>query len=143
MLQIWKSYFSAPMGILYQGMVMCHFGSTVPAVSDMHSGRRAVTIGSIPADRRRAMLTCRAVASAHTVAAQAVALLQQIIITLCSCAQRCDVTTRRPRAQCGDVTRRLGNRRAHRGVSIPTQRVSGQPMLYLVHAHPNYPYLMW
>jgi hypothetical protein len=41
-----------------------------------------------------AVLTCRAVASAHTVAAHAAVLLQQIIITLCSRARRCDVTTR-------------------------------------------------
>jgi hypothetical protein len=37
----------------------------------------------------------RAVASTHIVAAHAAALLQQIIITLCSRAWRCDVTTRR------------------------------------------------
>jgi hypothetical protein len=46
-----------------------------------------------------AMLTCCTVASAHTVAAYAADLLQQIIITLCSCARRCYVTIRRPRAR--------------------------------------------
>jgi hypothetical protein len=43
-----------------------------------------------------AMLTRYAVASAHTIAAHASALLQQIIITVCSYARRRDVTTRRP-----------------------------------------------
>jgi hypothetical protein len=32
---------------------MCRLTGTVTVVSDMHSGKRAVTIGSIPADRRR------------------------------------------------------------------------------------------
>jgi hypothetical protein len=35
-----------------QGMVMCHLTGIVPAVSDMHRGRRAATVGPIPADRR-------------------------------------------------------------------------------------------
>jgi hypothetical protein len=60
MLQIWKSCSSAPVRILYQGMVrilyqgivMCYLACTEHAVSDMHSGRRAVTIGSSPADKR-------------------------------------------------------------------------------------------
>jgi hypothetical protein len=39
--------------IYSQGMVMCRLIGTVPAVSDMHSGRRAVNVGSLPADRRR------------------------------------------------------------------------------------------
>jgi hypothetical protein len=34
-------------------MVIYHFTGTVPAVSDMHSGSRAIIVGSIPADRRR------------------------------------------------------------------------------------------
>jgi hypothetical protein len=84
--------------ILYQGMVMCSLAGTVPVVSDMHSGRRAVTVGQFPLTGEGAMLTRRAVASAHTVVAHAAALLQQIIITLCSRARRCDVTTRRPPA---------------------------------------------
>jgi hypothetical protein len=42
-----------PMRILYQDMVMCCLASTGSAVIDMHSGRRAVTVGSVPADRRR------------------------------------------------------------------------------------------
>jgi hypothetical protein len=53
MLQIRKSSSSAPVRILYQGMVMCRLACIVPAVSDTHSGRCAVTVGSIPADRRR------------------------------------------------------------------------------------------
>jgi hypothetical protein len=65
MLQICKSSTSAPVRILYQGMVMCRLASTVSAVSDMRCERRAVTEGSIPADRRGAMLTCRAVAPAY------------------------------------------------------------------------------
>jgi hypothetical protein len=77
-------------------MVMYRFTCTVPAVSDMHSGSGAVTVGSIPADRQGAVLTCRAVVSTHTVAAHTEALLQRIIITLCSRVRRCDVTTRRP-----------------------------------------------
>jgi hypothetical protein len=52
-------------------------------------------LGQFPLTGERAMLTRRAVASAHTEAAHAATLLQQIIITLCSCARRCDVTTRR------------------------------------------------
>jgi hypothetical protein len=53
MLQIQKSSSSAPVRILYQGMVMCHLASTVSAISDMRCERRAITVGSIPADRRR------------------------------------------------------------------------------------------
>jgi hypothetical protein len=53
-------------------------------------------LGQVPLTGEGAVLTYRAVTSAHTVAAHVVALLQQIIITLCSHARRCDVTTRRP-----------------------------------------------
>jgi hypothetical protein len=53
MLQIWKFCSSTPVRILYQGMVMRRLACTVPAASDMHSGRCAITVGSIPADRRR------------------------------------------------------------------------------------------
>jgi hypothetical protein len=53
MLQIRKSSSSAPMRILYQGMVMCRLTGTGSVVSDMRSGRRAVTVGSIPAYRLR------------------------------------------------------------------------------------------
>jgi hypothetical protein len=49
-------------------------------------------LGQFPLTCEGAMLTCHAVASAHTVAAHAAALLQQIIITLCSRARRCGVT---------------------------------------------------
>jgi hypothetical protein len=52
MLQIRKSSSSAPVCILYQGMVMCRLANTGPVVSDIRIGRRAVTVGSIPADRR-------------------------------------------------------------------------------------------
>jgi hypothetical protein len=101
MLQIRKFSSSAPVRILYQGMVMCHLASTVAqcllpvtcTVEDVLS-----LLGSFPLTGEGAMLTCRAVASAHTVAAHAAALLQQIIITLCSRARRYDVTTRRPPA---------------------------------------------
>jgi hypothetical protein len=51
--QIQKSSSSAPVRILYQGMVMCRLASTGSAVSDMRSERRAVTVWSIPADRQR------------------------------------------------------------------------------------------
>jgi hypothetical protein len=51
MLRIWKSSSSTPVRILYQGIVMCRLASTVSAVSDMRCERRAVTVGSIPADR--------------------------------------------------------------------------------------------
>jgi hypothetical protein len=53
MLQIRKSSSLAPVRILYQDMVMCHLACIGSAAGDMHSGRRAVTVGSIPADRRR------------------------------------------------------------------------------------------
>jgi tetrahydromethanopterin S-methyltransferase subunit E len=53
-------------------------------------------LGPLPLTAEGVVLTCHAVASAHTIAAHAAALLQQIIITLCSCARRCDVTTRHP-----------------------------------------------
>jgi hypothetical protein len=53
MLQIWKSCSSAPVRILYQGMVMRRLACTVPADSDMQSRRHAITVGSIPADGRR------------------------------------------------------------------------------------------
>jgi hypothetical protein len=36
--------------IFYQGMDICRLTGTVPAVSDTHSGRRAVTVGSISTD---------------------------------------------------------------------------------------------
>jgi hypothetical protein len=57
-------------------MFMYHFTGTVPAISDMHSESHAVTVGSIPAAGKGAVLTCRAVAPTHTVAAHAAALLQ-------------------------------------------------------------------
>jgi hypothetical protein len=56
-----------------------------------------------------AISTCRAVASAHTVAVDAVVLLQQTIITLCSRARRRDVTIHRlpmRRARCYDAPSR-------------------------------------
>jgi hypothetical protein len=53
-------------------------------------------LDQFPLTGEGAVLTCRAIASAHTIAAHAAALLQQIIITLCSRVRRCDVTTRRP-----------------------------------------------
>jgi hypothetical protein len=51
--QIRKSSSSAPVRILYLGMVMCRLASTGSAVSDMRSEICAVTVGSVPADRRR------------------------------------------------------------------------------------------
>jgi hypothetical protein len=53
MLQIRKSSSLTPVRILYQCMVMCHLACTGSAVGDKHNGGRAVTVGSIPADRRR------------------------------------------------------------------------------------------
>jgi hypothetical protein len=97
MLQIWKSSSPAPVRILGLDLILCRLACTGSAASDMHSGGRADTVGSqFPLTGEGAMLTCRAVASARTVTAHAAALLQQIIITLCSSARRCDVTTRRP-----------------------------------------------
>jgi hypothetical protein len=52
-------------------------------------------LDQFPLTGEGAMLTRCAVASAHTVAAHAAALLQQIIITLCSRTRHCDVTIRR------------------------------------------------
>jgi hypothetical protein len=49
--QIQKSSSSAPVHILYQGMVMCRLASTGSAVRDMRSGRCAITVGSVPADK--------------------------------------------------------------------------------------------
>jgi hypothetical protein len=51
--QIRKSSSSAPVRILFQGMIMCRLACTGSIASDMRSGRRAVTVGSVPADRRR------------------------------------------------------------------------------------------
>jgi hypothetical protein len=51
--QIRKSSSPVPVRILYQGMVMCRLASIGSAVIDMRSGRHAVTVGSVPADRRR------------------------------------------------------------------------------------------
>jgi hypothetical protein len=137
MLQIRKSSSSAPVRILYQRMDMCHLACTGSAAAgNMHSGRRAVTVGSIPADRRRGNvdLPCCSL-RAH-----------------CSSARRSPPATdhnypllmraARPRTQRGDVTCRLGNRRAYRGVNIPAQRVNGQSMLCFGHAYPTYPHLM-
>jgi hypothetical protein len=53
MSQIRKSSSSTPVRILYQGMVMCQLAGTGSAINDMRSGGRAVTVGSVPADRRR------------------------------------------------------------------------------------------
>jgi hypothetical protein len=39
--------------IYSQDMVMCHLTGTVPAVSVTRSGRRAVTVGLVPSDKRR------------------------------------------------------------------------------------------
>jgi hypothetical protein len=36
-----------PVRILHQGTVMCHIASTGSAASDIRSGRRAVTVGSL------------------------------------------------------------------------------------------------
>jgi hypothetical protein len=97
MLQIRKSSSSAPVRILRLDLVLCRLVCTGFAASDMHSGRHAVTVGlQFLMIGEGAMLTCRAVASARTVAAHTAALLQQIIITLCSRARRCDATTCRP-----------------------------------------------
>jgi hypothetical protein len=96
MLQIRKSSSSAPVRILRLDLVLCRLAYTGSAASDMHSGRRAVTVGlQFPLTGEGAMLTRRAIASARTVAVHAAAFLQQIIITLCSRARRCDVTIRR------------------------------------------------
>jgi hypothetical protein len=51
--QIQKSSSLVPVRILYQGMVMCRLAGKGSAVSDMHSERRTVTVGSVSADRRR------------------------------------------------------------------------------------------
>jgi hypothetical protein len=51
--QIWKSFSSASVRILYQGTVMCRLASTGSAVSDMRSGGRTVTVEPVPVDRRR------------------------------------------------------------------------------------------
>jgi hypothetical protein len=56
-------------------------------------------LGQYPLTREGAALTRRAAASERPVAAHVSALLQQTIITPCSCAQRCDVTTRRAPAR--------------------------------------------
>jgi hypothetical protein len=52
-------------------------------------------LGLFPLTGKGAMLTHCAISPAYIVAAHTADLLQQIIITLCSCAQRCDVTIRR------------------------------------------------
>jgi hypothetical protein len=94
-----KSFSSAPVRILRLDLVLCRLACTGSTASDKHSGRRAVTVGlQFPLIGEGVMLTCRAIASARIVAAHAAALLQQIIITLCSRARRSDVTTRCPLA---------------------------------------------
>jgi hypothetical protein len=76
MLQIWKSCSSAPVHILYQGMAsavslaQCLLTVTC-TVEDVLS-----LSGQFPLTGEGAMLTCRAVATAHTVATHAAALLQ-------------------------------------------------------------------
>jgi hypothetical protein len=65
MLQIRKSSSSAPVRILRLDLVLCRLTCTGSAASDMHSGRRAVTVGlQFPLSGEGAMLTRRAVASA-------------------------------------------------------------------------------
>jgi hypothetical protein len=53
-------------------------------------------------------------------------------------AQRRDGTAHSPRTVRGDTTRRLGNRRAYRGVSIPAPCASGRPLI-LTWARPAQP----
>jgi hypothetical protein len=74
---------------------MCRLTGTVPAVSVCTVEDALSLLGQYPLTGEGAALTRRAVASVHTVAAHASALLQQTIITPCSRARRCDVTTRR------------------------------------------------
>jgi hypothetical protein len=75
MLQIRKSSSSAPVHILRLDLVLYRLARTGSAASALHSGRCAVTVGlQFPLIGEGAMLTCRAVASARTVAANAMAL---------------------------------------------------------------------
>jgi hypothetical protein len=98
MLQIWKSCSSAPcvsstrVWLYADSLAQCLLSVTC-TVEDVLS-----LLDQFPPIGEGAMLTCRAVASVHTVAAHAAALLQQIIITLCSRARRYDGTTRCPLA---------------------------------------------
>jgi hypothetical protein len=92
--QIWKSSSSAPVRILRLHLVLYRLVCTGSAASDMEMCCHCWV--TFPLTGEGAMLTCRVAASARTVAAHTAALLQQIIITLCSRARRCDVTTRRP-----------------------------------------------
>jgi hypothetical protein len=76
--------------IFYQDMVIC----TVSRAQCLLSVACTVEVVLSLLDEfsltdERVVLTCRAVASAHTVAVHAAALLQQIIISICSRARRC------------------------------------------------------
>jgi hypothetical protein len=73
---------------------MCRLTGIVPTVSVRTMEDMLSLLGQYPLTGEGAALTRRAVASARTVAAHASALLQQMIITLCSCARRRDLTVR-------------------------------------------------
>jgi hypothetical protein len=98
--RILRSSSSASVRILRLDLVLCCLTCAESAASNMHSERCADTVvgSQFPLTYKGVMLTCCAVGSARPVAAHAAALLQQIIITLCSRARRCDVTSHRPSA---------------------------------------------
>jgi hypothetical protein len=56
--------------------------------------------------------------------------------------QRRDGTAHSPRTVRVNTTRRLGNRQAYRGVSIPAPRASGRPLLLTWARLPQLPHLM-
>jgi hypothetical protein len=105
-------------------MAVCRLAGTVTAVSVTNSEAVLPLLGQ-NLSGEGAALTRRAVASARTVVAHASTLLLQAIIT--HALWRRDGTVRRLRTVYGDMTRRLGNRRAYRGISSPAPCVSGRP----------------
>jgi hypothetical protein len=106
-------------------MVVCRLAGTVPAISVTYSGRRAVTVGLEPFVRRRSCADPpRRCLRAHCGSAR---LGSSVAGHHHPRARRRDGTVRRLRTLYGDTTRRLGNRRAYRGVSSPAPCVSGRP----------------
>jgi hypothetical protein len=113
--------------IYSQDMVLCRLTGTVPAVSVTHSGRRAVTVGQEPSDRRR---SCANPPRRHLRAHYGSAHLGSPAANHHYPRARCrEWIVRRLGTVYGDMTRRLENRRAYRGVSSPAPCVSEQAIL--------------
>jgi hypothetical protein len=132
---IWRSSSPAPLyssldrevdvRIHSQDTAVCKLACTVTAVSVTQQCSRAATVGSEPSVRRRSSVDLpRRCLRAHCCSA---CLGTRVAGHHHARARRRDGIVRRLRTVYGDTTRRLGNRRAYRGVSLSALCVSGRP----------------